>query len=123
MTLEESRRVVRDLVSDCLRIAQIPHEAAAAMMGIPSKQLSKQLSPDSPDHLSMQRLMLIDDPAFWFVFIAKLRQKQQVADVSAPDVQHALTVLMASIGTAVEKQRRMAKASLPEGQQERRRSA
>lgn len=123
-TLSESRAWVREFVCEALSVAGIKHDAAASMCGVPPGRFSKQLAGVGKEHLSLQRLVLIPDQVFWFVFLTRVRERMQVVDTTSPEIAYAVQQLLESVAKHVSvRQLRMAKASLPEGQQERRRSA
>lgn len=54
---------VRNSIERAFRAADLNIECAASVMGIPATQLSRQMV--GKEHLSLQRLLLIEDARFW----------------------------------------------------------
>jgi len=63
---------VKAMVQRAFAAADLNTECAAALLGIPATQLSRQLA--GREHLSLQRLLQIDDPRFWASILGELGQ-------------------------------------------------
>jgi len=92
--------------------AGLKQTAMAAMMGISLSQLSAQLSENSREQLSIQRLMQVSEPKFWSSFIHDLRTYHASEADRADQVESAMAQLLVSLDnmTSELRLRRMAKA-------------
>lgn len=119
-TLPESRLFINGMVGRSLAAASLKHEAAAAMMGIRGNQLSAQLA--GVEHLSVQRLFLINEPKFWQHFVIELRDHFALQGDLSENVEQALGALLISVSKAAQevRQLRMARADVSSPEERKR---
>ncbi len=115
-TPDEGRAFIREAVLRAMSQACLKQTAMAAMMGISLSQLSSQLSTNSREQLSIQRLMQVHEPKFWSSFIHDLRTFHASEEDRTDEVEGAMAQLLVSLDnmTTELRLRRCAKADLRE---------
>lgn len=107
----ESQRFTREAVREAQAAAGITGQELAALLGISHPQLCRQLAEPDPEetdesgdvddepwheHLSVQRLMRVQNPRFWLVMLTKFRARFGVQEDTS-ELAHASRELLLGI--------------------------
>jgi len=119
LTRPEGQAFVRTAVRHAFAAAELKQGAAASMMGIKEPQLTRQL--EGLEHLSLQRLVLINDATFWLTLCEEFKAHFALVPVS-DGAEAALNTLIVRMGEVAEtlKKLPMAKAELRDEKRARR---